>query len=286
MSELPPGGFFRRVRERGTPAHRARSVGRPCGTFRWGRWLVALLCLLPPLNSPNAGAAVEPFTAVYTIRLGPMDIGEARRVLRQEGADRFVFQSLSRAQGIASYLVRDRILEQSRWEYGPSGHIRPLEYVYRRTGGSRERDIRVAFDWKAHLARISAGSENWRVNIPEGTLDPLLFQIALEQDLRQGPVNGGTELSYSVLDAAKHRLRTYRIGVGKAVDVATPLAKYAAVELRRLDESGGRRLVTWCAPALGYLPVRIDYTEKDGRTYRSLLRSLDWGNTTGAARHF
>jgi hypothetical protein len=229
---------------------------------------------------------VEPFTAVYAIRLGTMDIGEARRVLRQEGADRFVFESSSRARGIASYLVHDRILEQSRWEYGPSGHVRPLEYVYHRTGGSRERDIRVAFDWKAHLARISAGSESWRVDVPDGTVDPLLFQIALEQDLRQAPVSGGTELRYSVLDAAKHRLRTYRIGVGQTVGVATPLAKYAAVELRRLDDSSGRQLVTWCAPALGYMPVRIDYTEKDGRTYSSLLRSLERRSGAATDPHF
>jgi hypothetical protein len=35
----------------------------------------------------------------------------------------------------------------------------------------------------------------------------------------------------------------------------------------------GRRTVLWCAGELGYLPVRIEYTEKDGAVTTATLRA-------------
>jgi hypothetical protein len=244
--------------------------------------LAALLALLGPVPLPShaeAAGALNPFVALYTIRLAGIDIGEARRALQPTGNAKFVFQSLSRAEGLLSYLVPDRLFEESRWEYDASQRIRPLSYAYRRTGGSRERNVKVVFDWANHVARIAAQGQTQEVAIPEGTLDPLLAQIAITQDLAQGRIPS----SYLVLDALKHRVHTYPVEVGRTADIVTPLGTYKAIELRRLGESGKRQLVIWCAPALGYLPARIDYTEKDGRSYRSVLRSLDWSKPPAAA---
>ncbi len=233
-------------------------------TALWLLWLVAV-----PI-AWGEEASVRPFTAVYAISTAGMDLGEARRVLRAAGSGQFVFQSLSHANGLVGHLFPDRILESSRWEYA-GGRVRPLEYSYRREGGSRQRSIGVVFDWGAHLAHVTTDHAASEVALPDGTMDPLVFQIALMQDLAKG----GKDFSYPVVDARKHSIRTYHIRVVATGQVTTPSGAYEALELRRLDESSKRQFTLWCAPTLGYLPVRIDYTEKDGRVYRSLLKSLE-----------
>jgi hypothetical protein len=81
---------------------------------------------------------------------------------------------------------------------------------------------------------------------------------------------GSTTLSYRIVDGAE--LKDYRFRIVGNTEVDTPAGRFATVQLERERSAGDRATTLWCAPALGYLPVRVDNRE-DGSTTSVLLHS-------------
>jgi hypothetical protein len=226
-----------------------------------------IACLLLALMATSAYASPKQFTADYTLSTMGLEIGEARRTLRADGDDRFVFESLSIPKGIATWFISDRLLERSVWQ-DVNGQVRPQEYLYRRSGGRKNKLIEMSFDWKDHVVQGLDGNRHWHMDLPEGTLDKLSFQLALMQDLKQGK----RKLSYRIAD--KGEVIIYNVRILGNEGVKTPLGTFKTIKVQQVRKSNERGLTLWAAPSLDFMPVKIEYKEKDGQVYRSLLRSL------------
>jgi uncharacterized protein DUF3108 len=230
-------------------------------------------CVLLYLISAYALALPERFTADYVISTLGLEIGETRRTLQRASEERFVFESVTRPRGILALILKDHLTERSL-DSVRGGVVRPLEYLYERSGGEKTKLIKIVFDWNDRIARSTSGKQEWNVALPEGTQDKLGFQLALMQDLQ----GGKTSFTYPIAD--KDKVNTYRALVVGKEDIATPMGVFQTIKLKQLRESSERDLALWCAPSLAYLPVQIEYREKDGRVYRSTLRALE-GLTQG-----
>ena len=58
--------------------------------------------------------------------------------------------------------------------------------------------------------------------------------------------------------------------------ITTPLGKIEAIKLiRHREQSKGRQTILWCAPALNYLPIKLEHTEKGGAVFTAVLRHLE-----------
>lgn len=222
------------------------------------------LMLLFPLGA-LAGWQPQPYAATYTISMGPLTIGESERTLTRDSAGNFIFRTHSRSTGMASFVVKDQIEERSLWSF-TGGAIIPLEYRYKRTGGKREKQERVVFDWKKGLATNVGPIDPWQIAISGPTYDKLIYQMAASLDLQSGK----REMVYHIADNDK--IREYQVIVEGEETVKTPMGSFRAIKIKRVNDK--RDTVLWYAPSLNYLPVRIDYVELDGSRFKALLKSL------------
>ncbi|HSS63569.1 MAG TPA: DUF3108 domain-containing protein [Gammaproteobacteria bacterium] len=199
----------------------------------------------------------EPFVARYSITTQGAKIGQTEWTVRPVASDVFVYESRTVAAGIFGLVSDDEIVERSRWQLD-QGVLQPLSYSYHRSGGEKERNVEVSFDWENNQAENTAKGHSWRMPVPAGTLDKLSYVLVLMNDLAAEK----TELRYSIADGG--RLKIYELRIEGEERIDTALGPMDTVIVRRLRNSEDRETLLWCARRLNYLPVMIEHREKDG----------------------
>ncbi|MCX4188174.1 DUF3108 domain-containing protein [Methylophaga sp. OBS4] len=210
---------------------------------------------------------IPDFSANYQVKLNGIQAGELKRTLttEQDGLRRFT--SSSQASGVFSFFKPDVIKETSLWSM-VKGQVQPQQYRYQRKGGKKDKNLHVDFDWNKRIASIDDQKHPWQLKIEPETLDKLVYQISLMQDLAQGL----KQFDYRIADGG--RLKTYRIEVLGEELITTPMGQIKTVKLTRHREAPKDRETTlWCAPALNYLPVKLEHTEDD-TVFTALIRKL------------
>lgn len=207
-----------------------------------------------------------PFEAEYVLYSRGFEVAHISRLLEQTPDGTYILSSDSKTVGMASLFRDDRIHERSRWQLSESG-MQPLEYVYDHSGSRRNRQVQIDFDWDNHKVRMEINNDHWQMDLEPGTLDKLLYQLALMHDLSQ---NGQQQTRYKVADGG--RIREYDFKPLGSERVETPMGKFDAVKMARHRSDSDRETVIWCAEELGYLPVKVVHTEPDGQQTTTLLK--------------
>lgn len=223
-------------------------------------WLLALA----------AGAALASplpdFEVQYSLRYEDVRVGEAVYRLARQG-DSYLYESRSRPVGIAAWFRKDRVQEHSQWVWHEE-RIRPLQYLYRRTGGRSDRDAELIFDWDALQVENRVEGHPWQMDIPPHALDKMVVTLVLMHDLARGL----RDVEYAIADGGK--LKTYRFKVVGEERVETPAGSFDTLKLERMRDDNKRYTALWCAPELHYLPVKLLQREDDDRIITSELRSV------------
>lgn len=238
----------------------------PLGERTIGRWnlltrriaQILLLCALAGVSQAQPAAGIsEPFAARFSLTTKGAKIGETEWSVKSVATDIFVYESRTVAAGIIALVNDEEIVERSVWQ-NDRGALLPLSYSYRRSGGDRERNIAVNFDWENSQAENTASGHSWRMPVPAGTLDKLSYVLVLMKDLAENK----TELRYQIADGG--RLKVYQLTIEGEERIDTALGPMETVVVRRLRNSEERETLLWCAKNLNYLPVMIEHREKDG----------------------
>lgn len=240
---------------------------RPCWRqTQWLRKASGLAAALLLLFSASAAAFPQAFAVRYEVTYSGLTLGEAHVDYRQIGADRYRYSSHIRPLGLAAMLLRSEITELSEGRIVDSG-FRPHRYEYRRTGrNSRETDL--IFDWEQRKVINNAADAVWKERIPDDVLDRMVSQLQLMHDLAVAE----EDLSYPIADGNRIKRYTLRI-VGQEI-VRTPYGDFETLKIIRVADSDKRSTTFWCAPALNYLPVRVEHQEK-GDNFTMHLRDLE-----------
>ncbi|MGE0384560.1 MAG: DUF3108 domain-containing protein [Gammaproteobacteria bacterium] len=207
-----------------------------------------------------------PFSAAYAMRVNGVPVGRMLRELRSDGGDRNVFRSETVTTGLAAMLGAPRIVEESRWRR-EGRNARPIAYRYEQTGRKKSRKVLIDFDWARNLATNSLNGQEWRMDLVPGVLDKLLYQIVLMRDLREGLKS----MQYEIADGG--RIKTFRFEVVGQERIGTALGEMDTLRITRVRNDDFRQTTLWCAPALGYAPVRVDAREKDGSLTNAEIES-------------
>ena len=223
------------------------------------RFITPLLVLLLVAAHPTFAELPERFSARYTLSTGNMTLGETSWSLEPVGDDRYLYQSVSEPTGIMALWRLDRIVERSEWRYRDD-RLQPLDYSYERTGGDKDRHVRIAFDWKRGLARNSLRGNAWEMQLPKGALDKLNYVLALMRDLAEGK----RDIRYEIADGG--HLKNYQLDVLREERIETSLGPLDTIVVRRKRKGKKRMTTLWCAPMLSFLPVKIEHREPDGDT--------------------
>jgi hypothetical protein len=231
------------------------------------------VCLLAALLAPERGDA-EPeapyplFVATYDVKLNGLRVGKADFRLVREGPDQYLYQQESVTTGVAAIFGTDSSAEQSHWRVTESG-IQPLEYLSQREDGDDDDNAHLIFDWeKLRVKNIGAGT-HWDIEMPEGTLDKMVLQLAMLIELREG----ATSFAHPV--AIRGRIKTYRFELVGEDRTELGFGTYPTLKLERKDDDRDESWI-WSAPDLNYFPVRFLKKKKAGLKVELLLRDVEF----------
>lgn len=180
----------------------------------------------------------------------------------------FLWESRSETAG-AGALIRDLyITERSESEIHGQG-FRPLVYNYDRYGENAARKVQVSFDWENGVVLNTAQDHTWRMSVPPGTLDKLNYLLALMRDL----ANGERNMRYTIADGG--RLKIYDMRAAGTETLETALGTLKTLKIRRLRDRDDGEAILWCASALGFLPVKLEHRDRDGRLVSMHIQSIE-----------
>ncbi len=219
------------------------------------------------LLAPDLSASPFPeeFTAWYKASKG-MFSGETIVSIKADKDNRYTYESITKVTGMMS-IFGGEIREKSVWEY-TNGKIRPLRYSYNRSSGSKKRNAELTFDWNKNIVTNSIDSQPWKMTIKPDTLDKLVYQLVMMNDLQQGKKK---ELNYSIADGGK--LKDYKILIMGEEKIETKLGELNTIKVVRIR--GKRTTTMWCAKKLGYLPVRIHHKKKGGGEHTADIYKIE-----------
>lgn len=239
--------------------------------------LAAPVFLMTALAAHAAGVGMGvpgDFQAVYQLRINNIPIGETQIELAAQADGRYLYSSRTHSTGLARIFRNDKVSESSLFKLH-NQFIRPLEYRFDHTGSKKGRHAYLKFDWNAGEVANTVEGHTWEMKIPERALDKLIVQLAVMMDLDAGR----QELVYAIADGGK--LKEYRFAVVGKEKLRIPAGEYETIKLERLRKDNDRTTYFWCAPTLGYLPVRIKQIEhEDDVTYLSELKQTSLGDQT------
>ena len=205
---------------------------------------------------------LNPVHSVYRASLekGIPFKGQATRSIeqRKDGSWDFSFN-------VDSFFAHIRESVHFRWN---GYQVIPLHYEYALTGWAvPDRGAVLDFDWKKKQVRNDVKNKPWFMDIHEGVLDRLGFQLQLRQDLKAGK----RHMVYDIADGGK--LKNYEFAVVGEEDLDThEHGRVHTIKVDQVRDPGKKREThLWFAPQWDYLLVRMIQIEGDGTKYEIYL---------------
>ena len=252
-----------------TPHHTkdACTQDRPITLLRLvGSW-VLLVWVIGWVPEPAAAGNTPPlFIAEYKLYRKGIAVA-AMQLSHKTHQDGYLLRQETRTSGLLAVFHKVHVLEQSHWIMQEQ-KLRPLRYSYERTGGKRERHVKIHFDWVQGLIVNTINNDSWRMPAEQEIMDKLLYNLAVMHQM-----NSGRPLRpYTIADGGKSKIYYFK-RLGEEV-IDTTSGQYQTVKIQRIKTGDIRKTLLWCAPELHHIPVQIHHTEKDGVTIQARLRSI------------
>ena len=155
------------------------------------RKLLLAAALLVPATAAMAKGdwAIEPFVVNYKVKVGIANAA-AEVTLNELDDNRFEIVSKTRVTGVIGFFKRGRIYERAVFRY-EDGELLAESLVREDELSPEERSCEVYYRPLDGEATVVFKGEESVVEIPRDTVNPLLMQIALMQDMA-GPRSNAT----------------------------------------------------------------------------------------------
>jgi Protein of unknown function (DUF3108) len=217
------------------------------------------------LNAAAAADELKPFEASYTWMWHGLTVAVSTLQLEHKD-DTWIYRSKSEPRGIGR-MMSERPMQQSVLQVTDAG-VRPLSYKADDGTSSTKRDADVTFDWDHN--HMSGVYEDTKVDmpLPPGIQDDLSVQIALMVEL----LRGRTPETFSLLSG--NSVREYRYSREGEETLTTPAGTVKTL-VYRSEKAGSPRVTRfWCAPSLGFIPLRVEQKRKDEIEWTMQVQSL------------
>jgi hypothetical protein len=213
---------------------------------------------------PAAAAELQPFEASYGWSWHGTTVAISTLKLEHGTGDSWIYSSTSKPSGLG-YLFPMRPVLRSTLRITDEG-VRPLSFKAEGSGDSHNADVN--FHWEA--GRVTGVYEGAAVDMPlkPGIQDDLSVQIAMMVEL----LHGTTPEHLSLLD--KNTTRDYRYQREGAQSINTPLGQIDTVIYSSQHPGSPRVTRFWCAPSMGYLPLRVEQKRVNAVEWTMEIRNL------------
>jgi hypothetical protein len=219
-----------------------------------------------PATAAAAGAGLRPYEVVYEFSAYGFTAGTVALTLRQETPEEWTYVSRSQPHGIFQLVHSAARTITSRMIIDQHG-VRPLVSTDTEKG-DRAPQSAVHFDWAANRATGTVEGQAIDMELRPGVQDDLSAQVALIAALNSGQA----PKSFLVFD--KSGIRDYSYAPVGEESLHTPLGEMATVIYRSQRAKAPRSTRYWCAPALGFIPVRVEQRRLDKVEWTMNLRNL------------
>lgn len=231
-----------------------------------------LLVLWFACNAASAAAPeLRPFSATYSVngQSGSADIQLERLAdgnwsykqhIRVKSWLYRLFLPAERSQRSQFTFQNDRLL--------------PQHFTADDGAGNSSGDQKLDFDWTR--GRVTGIFERKPVDLPlqPGLLDSLSVQVALMNDL----IAGRTPQRFILVEKGKIREYAYT-SIGNEI-LSTAMGDHRTVIYRSSRVGSEKTTVFWCAPDLGFLPLKVE--RRDGKKVEITLamKTLEFGSAS------
>lgn len=216
------------------------------------RLILALLLAVPSVAS--LADELKPFEASYKWVWHGMTVAVSTLQLQHQDDGKWIYRSKSEPRGIGR-MFSERPIQESVLQVSDAG-VHPLSYKADDGTSSTKRDANVQFDWEHK--RVTGVYEDNKVDMPmpPDIQDDLSVQIALMVEL----LRGHTPDKFVLLSG--NSVREYRYSRDGEETLQTPIGSVATVIYRSEKQNSPRVTRFWCAPSLGYIPLRVQQKRK------------------------
>jgi len=227
--------------------------------------LAAVLAATPAIAGATDG--LRPFEATFAIDYGNLPVGSSRLTLRRDDAPgNWVFESRSKAQGLARLVIGSEVHQRSRLAVGADG-VRPLQYRLDDGTAGTAKDVSLDFDWDA--GRVAGTAERRPVDVATvpGLQDALTLQLAAMLELAAGR----RPTRFPMIE--KTEVKVYEYEFVRSERLHTAAGELDTVVYRSARTGGERYTLQWFAPALGWISVRSEQHRGRRTLFTLRLRS-------------
>jgi hypothetical protein len=215
------------------------------------------------------GSGLLPFEASYNFIYKGLNAATTTLILTHDAGDRWTYRSGGEARGIFRALPIDNPNQSSEMRVTAAG-VQPLSFT-QRNGASDERAIDIRFDWDGNRVQGMVEKKPVDETVPPDTQDDMSVQIALITAMARGQ-DSGTFHTYG-----DRGLREYRYRADGEELLRTAIGE-VPTRIFVTERSGSPRSTRyWCAPAFGYLPLRVQQKRQDDVEWTLEVRSLKRG---------
>lgn len=244
------------------PLRRREPDRARCVRAVWGALLAALLSAAALAASADE---LRAFEATYGWYWNGMNVAATTVKLERTG-DTWTYSSHSEPRGIGKLMSqRPRTVSVVRIV---DGGVRPLSYKGDDGTGSDKRSIDLTYDWDRHL--VSGTYEQTPVSLPltAEVQDDSSIQLALMVALLRGRPPAQLQL----ID--KDSVREYHYQRAREESLQTPLGQIATIVYTSQKAYSPRVNSYWCAPAHGFIPMRVQQKKGEDVEWTMQIESL------------
>ena len=207
---------------------------------------------------------LKPFEASYAWSWHGMTVAASTLKLEPQG-DTWVYTSKSSPRGIGK-MFAERPVQKSILRVTAQG-VQPLSYEADDGTSSTKRDAHVQFDWDH--GRVTGVYEDTKLDMPlqPGIQDDLSVQIALMVEL----MRGHEPEQFQLID--QNTVREYHYAREAEEPLSTPLGTINTIVYRSQKTGSPRVTRFWCAPSIGYIPMRAEQKKDNDVQWTMLIQS-------------
>jgi hypothetical protein len=240
------------------------------GTLRWRAAAGAAAVALTLGVTCARAADLAPFDATFTVEWRGMKAGTAKLGLTRKDTNRWVYTSENIARGVFRLAVPGTIRQSTELRI-EDGRIVPQHFVTDDGTTKTSRDADVHFDWPSGRATGTAEGKAVDAPLQPGLQDSLSVQIAMINELLQGR----TPTGFVLLDG--NEVKNYEYTAEGQEQLDTTLGPQETRKYRSRRPDSDRSTIFWCAPGLGFLPVKVERHKGDKVEWSMSLQKLDRG---------
>jgi hypothetical protein len=230
--------------------------------------LGALAAGTVPAAAAAAAAELKPFTAEYVVSWKGVTAGRSRLSLRETPDGRWTYESQNAARGLFRMAVPDNLTQRSTFRI-VEGRVVPDHFHGDDGSAGSKRDSDVTFDWTAGRATGVAEERKVDIPIPPGLQDGMSVQAALMNELLKGRLPA----RFDMLD--KDQVKDYLYERRGSETVETKVGRVEAEIFSSRRPGSDRGTWFWCAPSLGYLPVKVERRNGDKIEWSMAIQSVE-----------